>query len=32
MHAGFKVVGDKALKFYTVHVVDRGKPLFDGVK
>ena len=32
MHAGFKVVGDKALKLYTVHVVDKGKPLFDGVK
>jgi quercetin dioxygenase-like cupin family protein len=32
MHAGFKVVGDKALKLYTVHVVDKDKPLFDGVK
>ncbi len=32
MHAGFKVVGDKALKLYTVHVVDKGKLLFDGVK
>jgi len=30
-HAGFKVVGDKPLKLYTVHVVDKGKPLFDGV-
>ena len=28
MHAGFKVVGDKALKLFTVHVVDKGKPLF----
>ena len=30
LHAGFKVVGDKPLKLYTVHVVDKGKPLFDG--
>lgn len=28
-HAGFKVVGDHALKLYTVHVVDKGKPLYD---
>ena len=28
MHAGFKVVGDRALKLFTVHVVDKGKPLF----
>ncbi len=26
---GFKVVGDKTIKFITVHVVDKGKPLFD---
>jgi quercetin dioxygenase-like cupin family protein len=32
MHAGWKVVGDKPLKLYTVHIVDKGKPLFDGVK
>ena len=31
-HAGFKVVGDKALKLFTVHVVDKGKPLFAEVK
>ena len=31
-HAGFKVVGDRPLKLYTVHVVDKGKPLFDGVE
>jgi quercetin dioxygenase-like cupin family protein len=31
-HAGFKVVGDKPLKLYTVHVIDKGKPLFDGVE
>jgi quercetin dioxygenase-like cupin family protein len=28
-HAGFKVVGDKALRLYTVHVVDKGKPLYE---
>lgn len=32
MHAGWKAVGDKPLKLYTVHVIDKGKPLFDGVK
>ena len=28
LHGGFTVVGDKALKLFTVHVVDKGKPLF----
>ena len=28
-HAGFKVVGDTSLKLVTVHVVDKGKPLYD---
>jgi quercetin dioxygenase-like cupin family protein len=28
-HAGFKVVGDKPLKLVTVHVVDKGAPLYD---
>jgi quercetin dioxygenase-like cupin family protein len=28
-HGGFKVVGDKTLKLYTVHIVDKGKPLYD---
>jgi|HubBroStandDraft_6_1064221.scaffolds.fasta_scaffold306005_2 quercetin dioxygenase-like cupin family protein len=28
-HAGFKVVGDKPLKVLTVHVVDKGAPLYD---
>ena len=28
-HAGFKVVGDKTLKLFTVHIVDKGKPLYD---
>ena len=31
-HAGFKVVGDSSLKLFTVHVVDKGKPLYDYVK
>jgi quercetin dioxygenase-like cupin family protein len=28
-HAGFKVVGNSALKLVTVHVVDKGAPLYD---
>jgi quercetin dioxygenase-like cupin family protein len=28
-HGGFKVVGDTSLKLFTVHVVDKGKPLYD---
>jgi quercetin dioxygenase-like cupin family protein len=28
-HAGFKVVGSSALKLVTVHIVDKGKPLYD---
>jgi len=28
-HAGFKVVGDKPLKFLAVHIVDKGAPLYD---
>jgi quercetin dioxygenase-like cupin family protein len=28
-HAGFKVVGDTALKLVTVHIVDKGAPLYD---
>jgi quercetin dioxygenase-like cupin family protein len=31
VHGGFKVVGDKALKVFTVHAVDKGKPLIDEV-
>ena len=31
-HAGFKIVGDKTLKLLTVHVVDKGKPLYDSPK
>jgi quercetin dioxygenase-like cupin family protein len=28
-HGGFKVVGTTPLKLYTVHIVDKNKPLFD---
>jgi quercetin dioxygenase-like cupin family protein len=28
-HAGFKVVGNSALKLVTVHIVDKGAPLYD---
>ena len=28
-HGGFTVVGDATLKLFTVHVVDKGKPLYD---
>lgn len=28
-HGGFKVVGDTSLKFFAVHIVDKGKPLYD---
>ena len=31
-HAGWKVVGDKTIKILTVHVVDKGKPLYDFTK
>ena len=31
-HAGFKIVGDKTVKLITVHIVDKGKPLYDWVK
>jgi quercetin dioxygenase-like cupin family protein len=31
-HAGFKIVGDTSLKLFTVHVVDKGKPLYDYVQ
>ena len=29
VHAGYKVVGDRTIKLLTVHVVDKGKPLYD---
>lgn len=31
-HAGFKIVGDKVLKYLAVHVVDKGKPVYDTPK
>ena len=31
-HAGWKVAGDTAIKLYTVHIVDKGKPLYDAPK
>ena len=31
-HAGFKVVGDTPLKLLTVHIVDKGAPLYDAPK
>ncbi len=31
-HSAFKVVGDKAIKFLTVHIVDKGKALYDAPK
>jgi hypothetical protein len=30
-HAGYKVVGPEPLKVLTVHIVDKGKPLYDWV-
>ena len=32
IHGGATVVGDKTLKLFTVHIVDKGKPLLDGVQ
>lgn len=31
-HGGFKVVGETPLKLFTVHIVDKGKPLYDYTK
>ena len=31
-HGAFKVVGDTSLKYFAVHVVDKGKPLYEFVK
>lgn len=28
-HAGFTIVGASPLKLFTVHIVDKGKPLYD---
>jgi quercetin dioxygenase-like cupin family protein len=32
MHGNLKVVGPKALKIFTVHIVDKGRPLYDAGK
>ena len=31
-HGAFKVIGDKTLKLLTVHIIDKGKPMFTPVK
>lgn len=31
-HGGFKVTGRKTIKLLTVHIVDKGKPLYDNSK
>ena len=31
-HGAYKVVGDTPLKLLSVHIVDKGKPLYDWVK
>jgi uncharacterized cupin superfamily protein len=31
-HGAFKVVGDKPIKYLTVHIVDKDKPLYDAPK
>ena len=31
-HGGYTIVGDQPLKLFTVHIVDKGKPLYDWVK
>ena len=31
-HGVFTVVGDKTIKLFTVHIVDKGKPLYDWIK
>ena len=32
VHGGFKVMSDKPIKLVTVHIVDKDKPLYDGMK
>jgi quercetin dioxygenase-like cupin family protein len=32
LHGGYKVIGSKTIKLVTVHVVDKGKPLYDVAK
>lgn len=31
-HAGFKVVGEQAIKLYTVHIVDKDKAIYEWVE
>ncbi len=31
-HGGVKIVGDTPLKLFTVHIVDKGKPLYDAAE
>lgn len=31
-HGGWKVVGDTTIRLFTVHIVDKGKPLYDAPK
>ena len=31
-HGALKVVGDKTMKLLTVHIIDKGKPMFDAPK
>jgi hypothetical protein len=31
-HGSFKVVSDTPYKLFTVHIVDKGKPLYDYAK
>jgi hypothetical protein len=31
-HAGWKVIGDTTIRLFTVHIVDKGKPLYDTPK
>ena len=31
-HAGFRVVGAEPLRLFTVHIVDKGKPLYEWAK
>lgn len=32
VHGGFKVVSDTPIRLLTVHIVDKHKPLYDGMK
>jgi quercetin dioxygenase-like cupin family protein len=32
MHGGWTSVSDKPILLYTVHIIDKAKPLFDGMK